>query len=51
MALLLYIEGVILWLNNPIKFGKKSDLVVCPHSSEVNNYIIETYSIASANGR
>ncbi|XP_011501167.1 PREDICTED: uncharacterized protein LOC105364835 [Ceratosolen solmsi marchali] len=51
MALLLYIEGVILWLNNPIKFGKKSDIVVCPYSPEVNNYIIDTYSIASNNGR
>lgn len=51
IAVLLYIEAVIQWLNIPIKSAKKSDLVVCPHSVDVNTHVIETYSTASANGR
>lgn len=50
-ALLLYIQAVMTWLSMPIKDTRKRVIVVCPHSSIANNYIIDKYSIKSNNGR
>jgi len=51
VALLLYIEMINAWFAMPLKVAKKRDVVVCPVSEEVNQHIIDTYSVASANGR
>ncbi|XP_076663204.1 uncharacterized protein LOC143366219 [Andrena cerasifolii] len=51
MALLLYIQAVVTWLNMPIKDAKKRGIEVCPFSHEVNSYIMDTYSVQSSHGR
>ncbi|EZA53906.1 hypothetical protein DMN91_009942 [Ooceraea biroi] len=51
IALLLYIEMINAWFVMPLRDAKKRDVVVCQVSEEVNQYIIDTYSVASANGR
>ena len=51
MALLLYIQAVVTWLNMPIKDAKKRGIQVCPFSHEVNSYIMDTYSVQSNHGR
>ncbi|CAL1684730.1 unnamed protein product [Lasius platythorax] len=50
-ALLLYIEMINTWCDMSLKDAKKRDIVVCPISEEVNQHIIDTYSVSSANGR
>ena len=50
IAMLLYIEAVLHWLNHPLKSFKK-DALICPYSSEISTYIMDTYSIVTANGR
>ncbi|XP_076247779.1 DNA-directed RNA polymerase I subunit RPA49 [Calliopsis andreniformis] len=50
-ALLLYIEGVVTWLNMPMKDAKKRGIEVCSISQEVNSHIINTYSVQSTHGR
>lgn len=51
VALLLYIEMINAWFAMPMKNAKKRDVVICSVSEEVNQHIIDTYSISSANGR
>lgn len=51
VALLLYIDMINAWFAMPMKNAKKRDVVICPISKEVNDYIINMYSISSANGR
>ncbi|KAL6264944.1 hypothetical protein P5V15_005040 [Pogonomyrmex californicus] len=51
VALLLYIEMVNVWFSMPLKNAKKRDVIICSVSEEVNQHIIDTYSIPSANGR
>ncbi|XP_031780208.1 uncharacterized protein LOC100117398 [Nasonia vitripennis] len=51
LAILLYIEAVINWLSIPIKSAKRNDLEICPHSADANAYIVETFSVVSAQGR
>ncbi|XP_012231582.2 uncharacterized protein Polr1E [Linepithema humile] len=51
IALLLYIEMINAWFTMPLKEAKKRDVVVCSVSEEVNQHIIDTYSVSSANGR
>lgn len=51
IALLLYIEMVNAWFVMPLKDAKKRDVVVCEVSEEVNQHIINTYSMSSGNGR
>lgn len=51
IALLLYIEMINAWFAMPMKNAKKRDVVICPISEEVNQHIIDTYSISNANGR
>ncbi|XP_011867904.1 PREDICTED: uncharacterized protein LOC105562029 [Vollenhovia emeryi] len=51
VALLLYVEMINAWFAMPMKNAKRRDVVVCPLSEEVNQYIIDTYSVSSANGR
>lgn len=50
VALLIYIEMVNTWCDMLLKDMKKRDVVVCPVSEEVNQHIIDTYSVPSANG-
>lgn len=50
VALLLYIEMINTWLAMPLKIAKKRNVIVCP-ISEVNQHIIDMYSVPSANGR
>ncbi|KYN14092.1 PREDICTED: uncharacterized protein LOC108766111 [Trachymyrmex cornetzi] len=49
VALLLYIEMINEWF--AIKFARKRDIVVCSISEEVNQHIIDTYSVSGPNGR
>ncbi|XP_011255638.1 uncharacterized protein LOC105250936 [Camponotus floridanus] len=51
VALLLYIEMINAWCDLLLKDVKKRDVVVCPISEEVNQHIIDTYSVPSTNGR
>ncbi|XP_012273278.1 uncharacterized protein LOC105695866 isoform X1 [Orussus abietinus] len=51
VAVLLYMEAVSEWLKMLIKDAKKKGIEICPFSREVNNHVIETYSLPSANGR
>ncbi|XP_071557903.1 DNA-directed RNA polymerase I subunit RPA49 [Temnothorax nylanderi] len=51
IALLLYIEMINAWFAMPMKNAKRRDVVICPVSEEVNQHIIDTYSVSSANGR
>jgi len=51
VVLLLYIEMINAWFAMPLKNAKKRDVVVCPFSEEVNQHVIDTYSVPSANGR
>ncbi|XP_046435020.1 uncharacterized protein LOC124186923 [Neodiprion fabricii] len=51
IALLLYLEAVAAWLNMPIKDAKKRGIIICSESSDVNDYVIQTYSMRSAQGR
>ncbi|XP_012539577.1 uncharacterized protein LOC105838510 [Monomorium pharaonis] len=51
VALLLYIDMINTWFAMPLKFAKKRDVVVCSVSDEVNQHIIDMYSVSSANGR
>lgn len=51
IALLLYLDAVASWLNMPMKDAKKRMSNVCPYSKEINDYVIETYSMLSAQGR
>ncbi|XP_011708126.1 PREDICTED: uncharacterized protein LOC105462910 [Wasmannia auropunctata] len=51
VALLLYIEMINAWFAMPLRNAKKRDVVVCPISEEVNQHIIDTYSVPSSNGR
>lgn len=50
-AALLYIEAVLSWLKLPIKGAKKYGTEVCPFSTQVNEYVIEKYSVNNVNGR
>lgn len=51
IAILIYIEAVATWLHMPIKDAKKKGIIICTYSSDINNYIVETYSVLSAQGR
>lgn len=51
IALLLYMEMINAWFAIPLKEAKKRDVVVCPVSEEINQHVIDTYSVSSANGR
>ncbi|KAL0116750.1 hypothetical protein PUN28_009990 [Cardiocondyla obscurior] len=51
IALLLYIEMINTWFAMPMKNAKRRDVVICSVSEEVNQYIIDTYSVSSPNGR
>lgn len=51
VALLLYIEMINTWFAMPMRLAKKRDVVVCSVSEEVNQHIIDMYSVSSANGR
>lgn len=51
ISLLLYIEFINAWFAIPLAKVKKRSIVVCPISEEVNEYIVNTYSVPSANGR
>lgn len=51
VALLLYMEMINAWCDLLSKDVKKRDVVVCPFSEEVNQHIIDTYSVPSTNGR
>lgn len=50
-ALLIYIQAVATWLEMPIKNAKKRVVDICPYSEEINNYVVNTYSVQSAHGR
>ncbi|KYM76270.1 Pterin-4-alpha-carbinolamine dehydratase 2 [Atta colombica] len=49
IALLLYIEMINEWF--AMKITRKRDIVVCSISEEVNQHIIDMYSISGPNGR
>ncbi|KYM99324.1 PREDICTED: uncharacterized protein LOC108776851 [Cyphomyrmex costatus] len=51
VALLLYMEMINAWFAMPMKIAKKRDVNVCSISEEVNQHIIDTYSVTSPNGR
>lgn len=51
VALLLYIEMINAWCDLLSKDVKKRNVVICPFSKEVNQHIIDTYSMSSTNGR
>lgn len=51
IAILLYVDAIATWLNMPIKDAKKRGIEICPFSSDINNYIVQTYSMVSAQGR
>ncbi|KYN40423.1 DNA-directed RNA polymerase I subunit RPA49 [Trachymyrmex septentrionalis] len=49
IALLLYIEMINEWF--AMKITRKRDIVICSISEEVNQHIIDMYSISGPNGR
>ena len=51
IAVLLYIDAVLTWMKFPIKAVKKHGAEVCHFSMDVNEYIIEKYSVNAVNGR
>ncbi|XP_043276113.1 DNA-directed RNA polymerase I subunit RPA49-like [Venturia canescens] len=51
IAMLEYIQTVETWFEVPFRDVKKRGLQIYPHSEQLNNYIIETYSMVGANGR
>lgn len=50
IAIFLYIEYLIKFINTPMKNVTKK-FVICDISSEVNNHILNTFSVNSASGR
>ncbi|KAH0945216.1 hypothetical protein HN011_011714 [Eciton burchellii] len=51
IAILFYIEMINTWFSMSLKDAKKRNAVVCHVSEDVNQHIINTYSISSVNGR
>lgn len=50
MTIFLYIEYLIKFINTPMKNVTKK-FVVCDKSTEVNNHILDTFSVNSPSGR
>lgn len=50
ISIFLYIEYLIKFINTPMKSVTKK-FVVCDKSMEVNNHILDTFSVNGPNGR
>jgi len=50
MAILFYIEMIMTWFSMPLKDVKRRNTIICQVSEDVNQHIIDTYSIANVNG-
>jgi len=50
IAILFYIEMINTWFSMSLKDAKKRNAIVCHVSEDVNQHIINTYSISNVNG-